>query len=132
MLVLRGERAPKKLNFLVKIYQKCLKTPFFWPFFSKICLRRRKFGQIWVFIVVSESSQNQFGRFKKKVDIFFKMFFKIRHPLKNFLVPRLYIFLVLYSFYSFWYLWNYTKLYDKLFSLNKNCMTSFFGRPGYC
>ena len=31
------------------------------PFFSQ------KFGHIWVFIVVSKSSQNQFGRPKKKV-----------------------------------------------------------------
>ena len=43
-----GSRA-KKRNFLVKIFQKSLKTPF-WPVFSKFWLRLRSFGQNGVFI----------------------------------------------------------------------------------
>ena len=43
------------------------KTQFF-GLFLKNCLRRRKFGQIRVFIVVQESSENQFDRPKKKAD----------------------------------------------------------------
>ena len=52
--MLRGERAPKKNDFLVKIFQK------------KATVRRKKFGQNRVFIVISESSENQFGRPMKK------------------------------------------------------------------
>ena len=37
-----GARA-KNRNFLVKTFQKVLKTPFLACFFSKLCLRRRKF-----------------------------------------------------------------------------------------
>ena len=59
--ILRGERATKKRDFSLEIFQKKPTTPFL-GFFSKICLRRRKFGQIRVFIVVWESSENQFGR----------------------------------------------------------------------
>ena len=79
----RAECAPKKRDFLVSIFQKVPKNAFF-GLFSKICLRRRKLGQIWVFIVVSVSSQNQFGRPKKNDQQ------KINPPpLEKFLDPRL-------------------------------------------
>ena len=42
---------PQKRNFLVEIFQKKPKNAVF-RFFSKICLQRRKFGQIRVFKVV--------------------------------------------------------------------------------
>ena len=45
ILILRGERAPKKRSFLVKIFQKVPKNALFWPFF-KFCQRRRKFAKI--------------------------------------------------------------------------------------
>ena len=38
---------------------------FFFPVFSKLCLRHRKFGHNRVFLVLWESSENQFGRPKK-------------------------------------------------------------------
>ena len=43
ILILRGERAPKKLNFLVKNFQKVLKNAFFGPFFIKILPASQKF-----------------------------------------------------------------------------------------
>ena len=73
-----GERAPKKRDFpesaLIRL---------FWPvFFSKTCLRRIKFGQNGAFIVIWESSENQFGR-PKKIDKIFENFSKIRPPLSG-------------------------------------------------
>ena len=63
----------------------------FWSFFKnrffglfyKIWLRRRKFCQIGVLIVIWESSENQFGRSKKKVDKTFEVFWKSSHPSKK-------------------------------------------------
>ena len=53
-------------------------------------LRRRKFGQNSVFLVLKESSENQFGRPKKKVLKFFENFLKIRPtPLEKILDPPL-------------------------------------------
>ena len=49
-----GERAPKKRDFFVKIFQKVPKNGFFDLFFSKICLRRRKFGQNGPFSALEE------------------------------------------------------------------------------
>ena len=62
----------KKAIFWSKFSKKCLKSGF-WPF-SKICLQRRKLGQIKVVIVICKTSENQFGRPKKKVDETFKIF----------------------------------------------------------
>ena len=45
------EHAPKKRNFLVKIFRKFPKNAFFW-LFLKFCLPRRKFGQKGVFRVI--------------------------------------------------------------------------------
>ena len=53
----REERAPKKRNFLVKIFRKLPKNAFF-----------------GVFIVIWEGSENQLGRPKKKVDKIFDFF----------------------------------------------------------
>ena len=49
-------------------FPKSAEKRLFWPVFfsSKICLRRRKFGQNRVFTVICESSENQFGRPKKR------------------------------------------------------------------
>ena len=66
-----GTRAEKR-DFSVDIFQKVPKNAFL--AFFKICLRRRTFYQIKVFIVVWESSEKQFGRPKKKVDKIFKFF----------------------------------------------------------
>ena len=60
-----GERAPKKRDFFVKIFQKLPQNGFS-DCFSKICLRRRKFCQSRGKTVLWESSKNQFGRPKKK------------------------------------------------------------------
>ena len=81
--ILRGERAPKKRDFLVEIFQKVPKNAFF-GLFSNICLRRRKFGQIMVLIVVWESSENQFGRPKKRSKKF-SIFFGKSAPFEKFL-----------------------------------------------
>ena len=62
---LEGKRAPKKRNFFVNIFQKVPKNASLDLFFEKICLQCRQFGQNGVFIVILESSENQFGRPKK-------------------------------------------------------------------
>ena len=71
-----------------KFPKKCLKM-LFWPFFKNLSQnRRRKLGQNRVFILVWESSENQFGRTKKKFDKIFKNCFKVRPPpLEKFLDP---------------------------------------------
>ena len=56
------------------------KSAFFWLVFLKFCLRRRKFGHNRNKTVPRESSKNQFGRSKKKVDKIFENFLKIRPP----------------------------------------------------
>ena len=61
------ERAPKKRDFLSKFFKKCPKTAFL-TVFSKICLRRRKFCQNRGKTVLWESSKNQFGRPKKRLE----------------------------------------------------------------
>ena len=87
-----GERAPKKRDFFVKIFQKVPKNGFF-DCFSKICLRCRKFCQnrgktvLWE---IWESSKNQFGRPKKKKSRQnFQFFFENPPPLEKFLDPPL-------------------------------------------
>ena len=60
-----GEHAPKKRDLLAEIFRKVHKNPFFGLFFKKNYLRRRKIDQSRVFIVIWESSENQFGRPKK-------------------------------------------------------------------
>ena len=47
IIFLRGKRAPKNAIFCSKIFQKCLKTPVLFCFFSKICLRRKKILSKW-------------------------------------------------------------------------------------
>ena len=61
-----GERALKGLDFWSTFSKKCLKTPFLVTFFKNLPAAQI-FGQIRVFILVWESSENQFGR-QKKVD----------------------------------------------------------------
>ena len=83
------ERALKKRNFLVEIFQKVPKKSF-WPVFSKICLGRREFRHIRVLIVVWESSENHLVDLKK-IDKNFNFFFLENPPLplENFLDQRL-------------------------------------------
>ena len=60
--------APKKREFSLNIFQKAPKNAFFWPVISKFCrkiLRLIKFDQSRVFLMLWESSENQFGRPKK-------------------------------------------------------------------
>ena len=79
-----GARAKKECDFWPKFSKKCRKPSIF-GLFSKICLRPGKIGQIRVFIVVGESSENQFGWPKKNVDKVFKTFLKIPPPRE---IPR--------------------------------------------
>ena len=79
---MRGERAPKKRDFLIETFQKVPKNAFCGLFFKNLPAA----GQIWVFVVVSESSQNQFGRPKKKVDNIFKKMLTIPPPPRE--IPR--------------------------------------------
>ena len=51
---------------LSKFSKNCLKTPFLVRFFSKFCLRSRKFGQNSVCLVLWESLENKLGRLLKK------------------------------------------------------------------
>ena len=60
-----GELAPKKCDFFMsKFSKKCPKTAFL-TCFLKDFLRRRKFGQNSIFLVLYESFENQFGRPKE-------------------------------------------------------------------
>ena len=75
------ERAPKKTRFfLSKFFKKCPKTAFLTVFFSKNCLRRRKFSKNRGKTVLWESSKNQFGRPKKKGRQNFGKFFENPPP----------------------------------------------------
>ena len=74
ILILRGSARQKNAFFFVKIFQKVPKNGFFDLFFQKNCLRRRKFGQNRVFLLLWESSENQSVRPKKKVDQIFCKF----------------------------------------------------------
>ena len=65
LLILRGERAPKKLNFLVKIFQKVPKNAFFACFFKNLPVARKILPN-WGKTVLLEILKNQFGRPKKK------------------------------------------------------------------
>ena len=56
-----GECAPKKRNFLVNIFQKVPKTPF-----KNFACGTENLVAKRVFIVIWESSENQFGRPKKE------------------------------------------------------------------
>ena len=74
-----GARA-KKRNFfgqnVLKSAQKCR----FWPVFQNFACSARKFDQNRVFLMLWESSENHFGRPKKKVDKIFKNFLKSAPP----------------------------------------------------
>ena len=91
ILIFEGEHAPKKnAIFWSEFSKKCLKTPFSDCFFSKFCLRRRKFGQNRDSTVLRESSKNQFGRPKKKGRQNFRKFFENPPPsLEKILDPPL-------------------------------------------
>ena len=69
-IFLRVKHAPKKRDFLVNIFQKPLKKPFWQVFFSKCCLWRKKLGQNRAFVMHWDSSENQFDRPKKVAKIF--------------------------------------------------------------
>ena len=77
-----GERAPKKCDLFINIFQKLPKNAFS-TVFSKNCLRRKKFSQSRGKTMLWESSKNQFGRPKKKVVKIFENFLKIRPPRGN-------------------------------------------------
>ena len=69
-------RRAEKTQFFGQNFQKVSKI-FFWPLFSKFRTRRRKFGEHRVFIVICESSEDQFDRPKKKKrSIKFRKFFE--------------------------------------------------------
>ena len=86
---MRGERTPKKTRFSCQTFQKKgLKTHFSACFFSKFCLWRRSFGKNRVFVMIWESSENQFGRPEKNSR---QNFFENPppHPLDKILDPPL-------------------------------------------
>ena len=64
--------------------ERAIKNAHFWSVPSKFCLRRRKFGKNSVFIMIFESSDNQFVRPYKISAKFLKIASPIR---KNFLPP---------------------------------------------
>ena len=57
----RGRGARTEKHFLVKIFHKCLKTPF-WTVFFLNSAAAQKFGRNKIFIVIWEISKIQFGR----------------------------------------------------------------------
>ena len=59
-----GGARQKNAIFLVKNLQKVPQNACFWYVLSNICLRRRKFGQHRVFLVLWQSCENQFSRLK--------------------------------------------------------------------
>ena len=85
-----GARAEKR-DFMVKVFQKAHKNAFLACFLKK-WLRRKKIIQSKVFIVIWESSENQFGRPKKSREKFprkISNFSWKSAPLEKFLDPRL-------------------------------------------
>ena len=68
-----GERAPEKCKLLVKIFQKVLKNVFLANFFTRL-LAAQKTRPKQGFLVLWESSKNQFGRPKKSRPNFLKIF----------------------------------------------------------
>ena len=72
ILILSEDRAPKKRNFLVKIFQKVPKNAFFGLFFQNFACCPNNLAKIGTKTVLWESSKNQFGRPKKNVKIFKK------------------------------------------------------------
>ena len=86
---LKWERAPKKRNFFVKIFQKSLKTPF-WLLFSNFCLRCKNFGAKTDLLLLWEARKiNSVDLKKKQVDKVSK-FFENPSPLEKTLDPPLY------------------------------------------
>ena len=59
MTNLRGERLPKKRNFLVKIFQNMPKNAFFGLFFEKLACGAENFSQNKIRMLFWESSENQ-------------------------------------------------------------------------
>ena len=85
-----GGRAPKKRNFLVKIFQKLPKNAYFGLFFPNFACRAENLAQIGIKQCFGKSSENQFGRPKKKGRQNFQKFLKIRPPpLEKILDPPL-------------------------------------------
>ena len=74
-----GARA-EKTGFFGQNFPKKPKNVYFLPVFSKFCLRRRKSGRNSVFLVLWQSSENQFGRPKKKGRQNFRFFLKNPPP----------------------------------------------------
>ena len=74
---MRGGARAEKTRFFIKIFEKVPKNAFF-GLFSKICLRRTNFSQNRVFLLLWESSENQFCRLIKK-----EILLKIRPPREN-------------------------------------------------
>ena len=71
-----GVERPLPQGFDPNIFQKVPKNCLFWPvFFPKFACG----AENWVFIVIRESSENQFVPPEKKVDKFSKFFVKIPH-----------------------------------------------------
>ena len=82
-------RAKKSRDTFAKVFQKLPKTPLFGLFF-KSCLRRRKFYQTRVFILVWEGSENLLGWTKeKKCSSKMSKLFWNSANLEKFLDPRL-------------------------------------------
>ena len=64
----------------------------FWPVFSKFCLRRKKFDKNRVYVMLWESSEDRFGRPKKRSTKFSNFFLKSApSPLEKILDPHLYL-----------------------------------------
>ena len=86
ILILREERAPKKRDFLGTVFQKVPKNSFFGLFFQSFVFGAENFVKIGKKTMLLESSKNQFGRPKKRVDKIFENFLESRsHPRE---IPR--------------------------------------------
>ena len=75
-----GERAPKKRDFLSQFSKKMFKNAQIDLFFQKFACGAEHLAKHGVFLLLYESSENQFGRPKKKVIKIFENFLKIRPP----------------------------------------------------
>ena len=81
MLILKGERAPKKTQFLGEHFPKCLKMPFLVRFFFKYLPAAHKIcPKQGLLRALRERAENKFDRPKKTVDKIFKRFFENRPP----------------------------------------------------
>ena len=84
-----GERAPKKRDFFVKIFQKVAKNWLFWQFFQKLACGAENFAKIGAKQCFGRAQKINLVDLKKRSSKFLKFFWKSAPPLEKILDPPL-------------------------------------------